>query len=157
MRRAVHLAFASVAAALASCHAAPKHVFSVHEVIENIDFLNGRTVRVGGYLPTCGRYDCALYPSQEDVRRRGIWFAAVVKEGKKPPFEEPESLGIGSDGDIDKKAAPLVGHYVLITGTVDNRCRFHRCLDRGADIHPMAIEARRPSSIPADRTPDKKA
>jgi hypothetical protein len=126
-------------------------------MIANIDRLNGQTVRVGGYLPECGGYECLLYESQADVLRAKAWFAAAGKEHKMPTYELPDWVGIGGDNDIDRKAAPFVGRYVVITGRADNRCRFHGkwgCTDRGPDIHPGAIEAWQP---PSNAAPESKA
>src|SRR3569832_1713331 len=99
------LALTCVAAA-AACHAAPQRTLSVHEVLKSIDRLNGQTVRVGGYLPSCGGRDCVLYADEEEFRRTRAWFRALSRDHKQPSFELPEELlGIGSDGDIDRKAA----------------------------------------------------
>lgn len=152
------MALVSLTAA-AACHAAPRTVVSVHEVLANMDRLNGRTVRVGGYLPECGGYDCELFANEADGRR---WagMLAILKTGRKPVVQEPEWLGIGFSTDFDRRAASLVGHYVVITGSVDNRCRYHGepgCIDREPDIHPQSIQAWRPPSAPANVTPEKKA
>lgn len=147
MRRGAAFALTSVAAAAATaaCDRAPDRVFSVDEVIANIDSLNGKTVRVGGFLPDCDGYNCLLYRNRSAAARGG--------EG------EAEFLGIGDDDDFDNKARPFVGDYVLITGKVDNQCRDKgqwSCLDRGPEVHPTSIKAwRRPAGTV--QTPEKVA
>src|SRR3569623_1891251 len=115
VRVAVALVAVSVAATAASCHAAPRRVLSVHEMISNLDRLNGQKVRVGGYLPSCGGRDCALYADEGEFRRTIAWCGALNRDHKQPSSKPPKlQLGIGSDGDIDRQAAHLVGHYVVI-------------------------------------------
>lgn len=147
---------AALLAASASCDSR-KPVLSIDDVIGRIDALNGETVRVGGFLPSCMGYDCGLYRSEAEARRSTEMLRALAKHQRLKDEELPEMLGIGGDEDFDRKAAPFVGRYVLITGTVDNRCRYHGklgCTDRAPEIHPKAIEAWRPPSQ-GTRVPEK--
>ncbi|MBV8686081.1 MAG: hypothetical protein JOZ90_09935 [Alphaproteobacteria bacterium] len=143
----------------ASCHREPDRVLSIFEVVANIDALNGRTVKVGGFLPECGGYDCLLYGSEADGRRVKAWTELARAHRRVPDSELPEGLGIGSDDGFDRKAAPFVGQYVLITGTVDKRCRDHGemgCTDRAPEIHPKSIRPWQPPAGGQGRVLEKR-
>lgn len=143
-----------------SCRNPPQHVLTVRDYIASIDRLNGQRVSVGGYLSRCGGYDCALFDGKDDLQRTHDWFAAAARDHKQPNFELPEFLGIGSAAGFDERAAPFAGRYVVITGTVDNRCRYHGkwgCTDRGPDIHPETIEAAQPPAGAPKASPERKA
>jgi hypothetical protein len=105
----------------------------VHEVRQNLDELNGRTVRVAGFLPGCGGNDCSLFSNEQQVRDFGTIANDPARKRKLPEFVE-----IGSVPGFDEKAGPLVGHYVVVTGRVTNECK-GGCLDRGPDLIPAEI------------------
>jgi hypothetical protein len=54
-------------------------------------------------------------------------------------------LGIGNEhGRFTRQAAPFVGAYVVITGTVTNKCRDRgvpSCLHGSTDIEPTDVTA----------------
>jgi hypothetical protein len=125
-------------------------VMSIQKVIDHINELNGRSVRVEGYLGTCAGYDCLLFASDNDRARWERVVSAMVHR-KKPTEAEPPMLGIGSGEhfDFDAKAAPFNNSYVIISGTVTNGCRYHGlpgCTDRTTDLKPISIERWSPSA-----------
>ena len=130
-----------------SCHRAePQEVLTVEEVVPRIDELDGRMVSVAGYLPKCSGYTCLLLRNKEDA---DDWHRAMAAVYANEPFEKPDfpELAIGMAANFDAKAAPLTNSYVVITGTITNGCRFEgkpACLDRGADLEPLAIRAATP-------------
>ena len=114
------------------------------QVVAAIDDLDGKTVRVQGYLGTCAGYDCELFVNQAD---RNSWLQG--KGSREQAYKRIAYLSIGSAIDFDRKAAPLQNRKVMITGTVSNHCRrgffgfFKRnvCTDRADDIRPIDITA----------------
>lgn len=143
-RRAAFLLAIALPAA-ASCQSGEPPLFSVAELVPRIDELNGKTVRVAGYLDDCGGYSCDLYPSKADV---AVWDRAFaeLRRTNRPVLPELPVLGIGTGDkwEFDAKAAPFTGRYVVITGKVDNRCRYkgeRGCTDRSPDLDPTGIAA----------------
>jgi hypothetical protein len=137
-------------AVLASCKAAAavdlNRVWSVDEVIESIDALNGKTVRVSGYLGHCGVYDCPFFQDRQAKQQRDRWWAAV--NGGKKHQKPPRWLGIGGFPEFDSKANALAESYVLLTAKVSNKCLSHgkpQCTDRSSDLEPIRIEPLRRS------------
>jgi hypothetical protein len=129
--------------AMASCDGGEPPLYSVAELVPRIDELNGKTVRVAGYLGDCGGYSCELFPSKEDL---AVWRRAYddLRKGNRPKLPDSPVLGIGSgdEFEFDAKAAPFTSRYVVITGKVDNRCRFNGqrgCTDRSPDLDPTGI------------------
>jgi hypothetical protein len=132
-------------AAACGIFAAEPPLFTVTELVPRIDELNGKTVRVVGYLADCAGYSCDLYPREADV---AVWQRAYAQLGTTRRFEEPKLpvLGIGSGPafEFDRKAAPFVNSYVVITGKVTDQCRFkgeRGCTDRSPDLEPTGIAA----------------
>ncbi|MFA5966244.1 MAG: hypothetical protein WC804_19695 [Sphingomonas sp.] len=129
--------------ALAGCGTST-HVdklFTVPELVANIDTLNGRTVSVTGYLGTCAGYECELFVDEagRDAWRRHI---DAISRRASPQPEAPLWLGIGHGDGFDRKAAPFQNRNVTITGKVTNRCRYFghpACADRSTDIEPVDI------------------
>ena len=147
MTRPAALLLAMVPATTASCDwiEPDPPIFTVAELVPRIDELNGKTVRVAGYLANCGGYSCDLYPRKEDV---AVWNRAFAELRKTRQFRQPDLpvLGIdsGEDFEFDEKAAPFTGSYVVITGKVTNQCRFkgeRGCTDRSPDLEPTKIAA----------------
>ena len=150
--------FAMVLPLASSCDAitAEPPLFTVAELVPRIDELNGKTVRVAGYLGECQVYSCDLYPSKQDM---AVWdrVYAELRAGRpsKRPYKLPDRpvLGIGTGDAIDdnkagdtfafdKMAAPFTDSYVLITGKVTNQCRYkgeRGCTDRSPDLDPTEI------------------
>jgi hypothetical protein len=111
------------------------HTLAVPDVLENIDSLNGKTVKVLGFLPDCGVYDCSLFVNEQQAH--DFWRIANKPQGEKlPKFVE-----IGEVRGFDARTRPFAGHYVVVTGRVTNECRGHGhfCTDRGPDLVPIDI------------------
>jgi len=153
-----------LAGASASCarSKAEPPLYTVDQLVPQIEELNGRTVRVVGYLGDCAGDSCDLYPREADV---AVWKRAFAEIREKKQFHDPglSVLGIGpgkidDDGfEFDRKAAPFNRTYVVITGTVDSRCRYkgeRGCTDRSPDLQPTSISPWRGSS-PQDPFHDK--
>jgi hypothetical protein len=104
-----------------------------------MNWWNGSVLRVVGYMPSCGSYDCTLFQSKGQYQA----FQRIIADyrGKE---QTPDFLSIGYDKDFDQKAAALAGGYVIVTGKVSTQCRSWsgkpQCLDRAADIAPISIE-----------------
>lgn len=124
-------------------------LLTVDQLVPRIDELNGKSVRVVGYLAECRVYSCDLYPREADV---AVWAHAYAELRETRRFHDPKLpvLGIGhgkvdDDGfEFDRKAVPFNHRYVVITGTVDNRCRYkgeRGCTDRSPDLKPIGISA----------------
>jgi hypothetical protein len=155
------IALTLIAPLATACQA--EQPLSVHETIKNIHSLNGKTVRVVGYLGQCGGYDCQLFENKQDRDAAYRWSAAVrahhqpdplPAELKRPP---PDGLGIGAGKlicpspsarngcyfEVDKKAEPFTNSYVLVTGKVSDVCRDEQlrwgCTDRGPELEPTAF------------------
>jgi len=115
----------------------------VHEVIKNIDELNGKTVRVHGFLGDCSVYDCGLFENEADWLQEQRWLHAVRSDNKRAP-DPPDWLGVGGYPTFDTKAQPYNRKDVLISGKVSNQCRYDgkpACTDRASELEPTAIGA----------------
>ena len=130
-----------------SCGAAstgrPDRAMTITEVIFNIDSLNGRRVRVAGYLGECAGYDCRLFRNKAEQEQWDRFIAAIM-QGGRGNLAEPPALGLGSGeaDEFDRRAARYTNSYVIITGIATNRCRYHgqpACTDRSTDLEPIAI------------------
>jgi hypothetical protein len=122
--------------------AAEAPALTVSDVITHIDALNGKTVRVKGYLGECTGYDCNLFPDRAGRDAWDQWFARLRKGDRSKVFDQPMALGLGEENDFDRKAAPLQNSYVIITGKVTNECRYQgqrACTDRSTDLKPIDI------------------
>jgi hypothetical protein len=121
---------------------------AITDVIANIDALNGRTVRVAGYMGDCGRYWCVLARNADEYAQINQWHREMLahRPGQRyPTIGAVPALGLGSGEDFafDRQATPYVNSYVVITGRVSNRCRFHGrpiCMDRNPDVLPTRIK-----------------
>lgn len=141
---------ALAAAAAPACGSTYYEPMTITDVIANIDRLNGRTVRVTGYLGVCRGYDCLLFRNTAEKARWDRWIDQLMRmpesgpRRRLPPFDEPPTLGIGAGErmDFDAKAEPFQESYVVITGRVTNGCRYRgrpACTDRTTDLIPTAI------------------
>ena len=139
-----------LAAASPACSSGTfREPMTITDVIENIDRLNGRTVRVAGYLGTCFGYECRLFRNPAEKARWDRWIEQLMtmpESGRRqlPPFEEPPILGIGMGdrNDFDARAERFANSYVVITGRVTNACRYRglpACTDRTTDLEPTGI------------------
>src|SRR4051812_9313804 len=98
-------------APLLSCRPVPDtgqgKPLSITEVIDRIDELDGRSVRVAGYLTECMGYESPLFLSDQDSARWRRYREQLVRRRSPPEGEKPPVLGIGSQNDFDRKAAPF--------------------------------------------------
>jgi hypothetical protein len=176
MTRSAALVLGMLLPVAASCGwlAPEPPLFTVTELVPRIDELNGKTVRVAGYLAECHGYGCDLYPSKQDV---AVWerVYAELRAGKRskglPKLADLPVLGIGTgeaiDGDgtgdafaFDVMAAPFTNSYVLITGKVTNQCRYkgeRGCTDRSADLDPTGIVSWRGPVPPPPQSASRKS
>lgn len=122
---------------LVGCSSKPpidtNRVLSVDTVKQNLDELNGKAVKVAGFLPDCGGYDCSLFSTEQQAKN--FWVIANDPHRKE---KLPEFVEIGSVRGFDEKAAPLAGHYVVVTGRVTTECK-SGCTDRGPNLIPATI------------------
>ncbi|HEV2748470.1 MAG TPA: hypothetical protein VGW34_14385 [Allosphingosinicella sp.] len=135
--------------------AASDKVLTVEEVVPRIDELDGQTVSVAGYLSECEGYDCILYRNKEDADERER-FLVAIRVNKRAPVPDRPMLGIGTGTklEFDAKAAPFRNSYVVITGTITNKCRYQgksACTDRTTDLEPTEIREIRDSIHFPDR------
>ena len=110
-----------------------KRILSVDTVMQNLDELNGKDVKVAGFMPGCGGYDCSLFSTEQQAK--DFW---VIANDRKRKEKLPKFVEIGWVRGFDEKAAPLAGHYVIVIGRVTNECR-SGCLDRGPNLVPASI------------------
>ena len=114
-------------------------VRTVQEVLDNMNRWNGSVIRVRGYMPSCGGYECNLFQTKREHEQ--FW---RVLEGRDRNAELPDFLSIAYDPDFDRKAGKVAGQYVIVTGKISADCRTltgkPKCLDRASDIRPMDIE-----------------
>jgi hypothetical protein len=131
------VAFSVLAVLAVGCGSKPtidtSHTFSVSEILHNIDSLNGKRVKVLGFMPGCGGYDCSLFANEQQARD---FLRIASSTGRKEKL--PEFVEIGEVRGFDAKAGPFAGRYVVVTGRVTNECR-QGCLDRGPDLVPIDI------------------
>jgi hypothetical protein len=121
-----------------------KRILSVHIVMQNLDELNGKAVKVAGFLPVCGVYDCSLFANEQQAR--DFWRIANDPHNKE---KLPEFVEIGSVRGFDAKAGPLAAHDVIVSGQVTNECK-QGCTDRGPNLLPTDIMLSPPK--PTERT-----
>lgn len=129
---------------------------TVPQMIVQIDVLNGKTVRVGGYLGTCLGGDCYLFidkPGQDAELR---WRDATEPRASEAPPQHadrspqasgpvpprPPSISIGGGAPFARKATQFENSFVVVTGKATNRCRDRgrpSCGDASIDIEPTDI------------------
>ena len=118
----------------------------VHETIKNIHALDGKTVRVTGYLGVCEGYDCGLFENQQDAYRLDQIMTAVRRGERSDLDGLPDWLGIGSGNDADKRLAPFTNSYVMITGKLSDHCRDEQlrmgCSDRASELETIESVAK---------------
>jgi hypothetical protein len=143
------MALLILAASSPACGSAHDEPMAITGVIGNIDALNGRTVRVAGYLGECGGYECRLFRNASERTQVDSYYRelmAAAQAGRRPSAiaNELPWLGIGSgeNREFERLAAPFQNGYVVITGRVTNRCRYNgqpACTGRSTDIEPTEI------------------
>jgi hypothetical protein len=104
--------------------------WTVRQVVEKAEVLNGTEVVVAGWLETCQRLSCALYDSP----------AEATKDGPTA------YLSVGSSDWFDAEARRNGPAHVIIRARVDSRCIsdprqnvMKLCTDRPGDLHPLEI------------------
>jgi hypothetical protein len=117
--------------ALAACTtASEERPWTVRQVLENRQSLNGKTIVLKGWSDSCQRLSCTLYDSPDEVRkeRANYW----VSVGGYPSF--------------DQAAAARVPSYVVMVARVKTRCMndpsgetIALCADRPSSIVPLRI------------------
>jgi hypothetical protein len=132
-----------------ACGSTPDGPMAIDNVIANIDALNGRTIRVAGYLGDCRAYECSLFRNPSEKAEADRYYhelMAAAQEGRRPAVTGPGPtfLGIGSGENFEfyRRAAPYTNGYVVITGRVTNGCRYNgrpACVDRTTDVEPTQI------------------
>jgi hypothetical protein len=143
----VRIGRASAILALALCSAgcgstAPS---GVAEVVPQIRALNGKTVRVAGYLGECAGYECRLFVDEAGWKefQRAVDRLTRSREPQRWPVHL--GIGVGDKFDFDKKAASFTSSYVVITGRITDQCRDDHnepgCLDRSTDLEPTNIQS----------------
>lgn len=136
------LAFAPLA--LASCVTLPDGpVWSVRQVMDNSDAVDGKVINIRGWVQHCERFGCGLYDSREEYRRdqdpdRG--------PGPGDPYGLGFHLSIGTSAWFDEEAALNAPSYVVMTARVDGRCMddpkfgdIAVCTDRSNTLEPVRI------------------
>jgi len=132
---------ALIVIALGGC-SQPPQVVAASQLAAQTHVLNGKTVRVSGYLGNCSAYDCVLFADKAgyDAARRYI---DALQQKKSPTEEFPPAIGIGGFPDFDRKAEPFQNGMVTITGVVTDKCRAPDnksvCTDRSPDLEPTDI------------------
>ena len=135
---------------LGAC-AKPAAPLTVPQLIARIHALDGRTVRVTGYLGTCNAGDCNLFIDRAghaaDLRMlAGIKAisAGSARDGQAVALTSmPPRIGIGGMEEFARKAARFENSMVVVTGKVTDRCRRPdgqpACTDGSTDIEPTDI------------------
>jgi hypothetical protein len=131
-----------IALLVAGCGTAPAPQ-RVAEVVPRIHALNGKVVRVAGYLGACGGYECRLFVDEAGWHEFGRAVEKLMRT--REAVRWPTHLGIGSGEkfDFDRKAEPFNNSYVVVTGRINDKCRTPSgepgCTDRGTDLEPTDI------------------
>ena len=107
------------AAALTLTGAGPR-VYRSAEVYRDYKELNGKRIRVAGYVRYCEPRSCAIGDEPYDPADPG----------------GGASLSIGSDRDrkFDRRAKRLVGRRIVMEGTLDTRCLLGLVGDVDAEV-----------------------
>ena len=141
--------------ALASCTTTrTRHVWSVREVVQNRQSLDGKTITIRGWLEDCRYLSCGLYDSAEEARR--------ARDPDRIPLPGDEHgigyyLSLGGYPWFDREAAEHAcrrlrsqsrcgGIYVDLIARVDDRCMsdpvegwIALCTDRPDTLVPIRI------------------
>lgn len=130
---------------------------TVDQVIADIDRLNGKTIKVTGFLGECEPLSCRLYRTKaesSDLDGAMADIRAAIEKGATDvsgfPFPDHPALSIGKGASwsfFDLQAYFLYEEsYVVITGRASNRCRSKTvaCFDRASKIEPVSIRSAPP-------------
>jgi hypothetical protein len=131
-----------VALSCAGCGPAPK-AKPVAEVVPQIRALNGQIISVSGYLGECAGYECRLFVDEAGRQEFQRAVDRMMRTKELTPWPPHLGIGSGKDHAFDRKAKPFTNSYVVITGTITDRCRDERsepgCTDRSTDLEPTDI------------------
>ena len=116
---------------LAGCGYAPvstDRVLTVAEVEGHMHFLDGKRVRINGWLGQCSKLDCALYATSRHL------LANDTASG---------FLGIASSRMVDEAAKTMAGQQVIVTAIVNDECRgiLGQCTDRAPDLYVTDLQS----------------
>ncbi|WP_140420519.1 hypothetical protein [Novosphingobium sp. B 225] len=130
---------------------------TVDQVMADIDRLNGKTIKVTGFLGECEALSCRLYRTKaesSDVDQAMSDIHAAIVKGATDvsgfPFPNHPALSIGPGTNwsfFDLQANLLYADsYVVITGRASNHCRSKTvlCFDRASEIEPVSIRSAPP-------------
>ena len=135
-------AFIMMAAMVPSgTNAKPVSPVSVQTVIARIGALNGKVVRVKGYLGWCGAHNCELFADRTGHDR---WYRDLQATTRRQEVlrDRIPRLGISTPAGFAAKADRFQHSTVVITGEVTSMCRFHgepACTDGATDLFPTDI------------------
>jgi len=144
-RQSISRTLAAVPGALlvAGCGAAAKPM-GVAEVVPEIRALNGKTVRVAGYLGECAGYECRLFVDEAGLHDYERAFAKMMSTRDAVRRPAYLGIGVGEKFDFDARARPFTNSYVVITGKITDACRTPDnapgCMDRSTDLKPTDIQ-----------------
>jgi hypothetical protein len=115
-------------------------VLSVKEVNAHASELDGKTIRIRGWLPRCGGRDCSLYESKLD--------ADTFLEGRA----RVRLLSIGYDPKFDAAVRPNLPATIVLEAQLNADCLNPRmkkspdgtqyitiCADRADDLKPIRL------------------
>jgi hypothetical protein len=123
---------------LAACGRGKGEVVELKAIMANPAQWDGKTVRVDGWLVTCGGYDCFIVPTKEDLDL--VYHGCPGAQCARALAIHDHFVSIGGDDHFDRAAKPLEGKHVLLTATVNAASR-SGCLDRCDALQPTSIEA----------------
>jgi hypothetical protein len=122
--------FVALLALAATQAGASERPWTVRQVIENAELLDGREVIVAGWLQACQRLSCPLFNSPEEAK------------GQSPAYH----LSVGGNGWFDHDARRYAPSYVILKARVDARCIndpsqdvIALCTDRPSSLRPVRI------------------
>lgn len=127
---------------------APDDAYTVAEVLADISAedskLDGKVVKVTGWLGECGGTNCAIFSTLDDAKKVAA-YRELPDEEWMPAFDR--ALGIGGNDDFDTRAIFMQFSEVVVRGEInatwkappdDSGTQFG-CLDRCDDIRPHSI------------------
>jgi len=122
---------------------------TVEKLLAQCDAFKGKPVQVAGYLGECAGYECHLAVDEARWAAFVSAFNATHAHQSHAKLAEAWSrvraislVGVGGDQAFDRKAAPFVQSYVVISGTIaKDSCDGQGGTDRSYGINPTDIRA----------------
>jgi hypothetical protein len=124
-------------------------VWGVNEVDAHASELDGKTIRIRGWLPRCGGLDCSLYESKFDAD------TFLEQPGGK------HLLSIGADPKFDAAVRPKLPANIVLEAKLNSECLNPRmrknpdgtqyitiCADRTDDLKPIRLIKIQPAAVP---------